>query len=117
MSAETVLFATLDAAAAVGALCANRIYPDTRAQESVLPAIVYRRDDTEFVATIHGTIALTRARLSVVALADTRAAAEALADAVYTAVLAAGFLMINRASDFDVDSRTYVATLAIEHLS
>lgn len=117
MSAETVLFATLDAAAGVHALVANRIYPDARPQESDLPAVVYTRDGTEFVPTIHGTIALTRAQLSVVSLATTRAAAEGLADAVQAAVLTAGFLLINRAGDFDVDSRTYVVTLGIEHLS
>jgi len=117
MSAETVLFATLDAAVAVHALVADRIYPDARPQDDVLPAIVYTRDTTEYVPTIHGTIALTRAQLSVLSFGVTRAAAEAVADVAQTAVLAAGFLMVNRAGDFDVDSRTYVVTLAIEHLS
>jgi hypothetical protein len=117
MSAETVLKTTLDAAAAVTALVSTRIYPDTRPQDDVLPAIVYARDGTEYVPTIHGTIALTRAQLSVACFAATRAAAEAVADAAQAAVLAARFNLINRGGDFDVDTRTHIVTLGIEHLS
>jgi hypothetical protein len=117
MSAETALKSTLDGAVSVTALVSTRIYPDARPQDDVLPAIVYTRDTTEYVPTIHGTIALTRAQLSVLSFGVTRAAAEAVADAAQTAVMAAGFLMVNRAGDFDVDTRTYVVTLAIEHLS
>lgn len=117
MSAETVLFATLDAAAGVHALVENRIYPDARPQDDALPAIVYTRESTEYVPTIHGTIALTRARLLLVCFGTTRASAEAVADAALIAVIAAGFLTLNRAGDFDAATQSYVATLAIEHLS
>jgi len=117
VSAETVLFSTLAGSVAVGALIADRIYPDARPQDDVLPGIVYRRDGTEIVPTIHGTIALTRAQLAAVCLGATRASAEAVADAAQTALLAAGFLLVNRAADFDPESRTYIATLAVEHLS
>jgi hypothetical protein len=117
MSAETVLKATLDGAAGVTALVSTRIYPDARPQDDALPAIVYTRDGTEFVPTIHGTIALTRAQLSVLAFGATRAAAEAVADAAQAAVLAANFLALNRGADYDVDTRTHIVTLGIEHLS
>lgn len=117
MSAETVLKTTLDAAAGVTALVSTRIYPDARPQDDVLPAIVYTRDGTEYVPTIHGTIALTRARLSVVCLGLTRAAAEAVGDAAQAAVLAANFLILARGADFDEATRTYLVTLGIEHLS
>lgn len=117
MSAETTLKATLDGAAGVTALVSTRIYPDARPQDDALPAIVYARDGTEFVPTIHGTIALTRARLAVACFGATRASAEAVADAAQTAVLAAGFLALNRGADFDADTRTHIVTLGIEHLS
>lgn len=117
MSAETVLKATLDGAAGVTALVSTRIYPDLRPQDDALPAIVYRRDGTEITPTIHGTIALTRAQLSTSCLGATRAAAEAVADAAQTALVAAGFVLVNRASDFEPESRTYIATLAVEHFS
>jgi len=117
MSAETVLFSTLAASAGVGALIADRIYPDLRPQDDASPAIVYRRDATEYTPTIHGTIALTRAQLAVVCVGVTRASAEAVADAAQTALLAAHFLLVSRASDFEPESRTYIATLAVEHLS
>lgn len=117
MSAETVLKATLDGAAGVTALVSTRIYPDARPQDDALPAIVYTRESTEYVPTIHGTIALTRARLVLACFGTTRASAEAVADAALTAVVAAGFLTLNRAGDFDAATQSYVATLAIEHLT
>lgn len=117
MSAETVLFSTLAASAGVGALISDRIYPDLRPQDDTAPAIVYRRDGTVTVPTIHGTIALTRAQLSVLCIGVTRASAEAVADAAQTAVLAAGFLLVDRGGEFDVDTLSYIATLTIEHLS
>lgn len=117
MSAETNLKTTLDAASPLAALVSTRIYPDARPQDDILPAVVYVRIGTEYVPTIHGTIALTRAQLAVLAFGVTRASAEAVADAAQTAVLAADFLLINRVGDFDADTRTYVVTLTIEHLS
>jgi hypothetical protein len=117
MSAETELTATLEAAVAVTALVDERIYPDFRPQDDAAPAIVYRRDGTEITPTIHGTVALTRAQLAVVCVGTTRASAEAVADAAQAALLAAFFLLVSRASDFEPESRTYITTLAVEHLS
>lgn len=115
MSAETVLKATLDGAAGVTALVGTRIYPDIRPQDDALPAIVYTRDSTEYTMTIHSTIALERAQLSIACLAATRAGAEALADAARAAVLAAAFGLSARAAEFDPDTGTYIATLGVEH--
>lgn len=117
MSAETVLCSTLVASAGVGALIDDRIYPDLRPQDDPAPAIVYRRDGTVTVPTIHGTIALTRAQLSVICVGTTRGSAEAVADAAQTALLAAGFLLVDRGSEFEVETLSYIATLTIEHLS
>lgn len=49
MSAETVLKSTLDDSAGVGAVCANRIYPNKLPQDVTLPAVSYL-----VVATNHG---------------------------------------------------------------
>jgi hypothetical protein len=53
MSAETVAYAALSAAAAVTTLVSTRIYPDFVPQEKTLPAVAINRAATEYITTIH----------------------------------------------------------------
>lgn len=117
MSAETAIFAALDADAGVHALVANRIYPDLRPQETALPAVVYRRASTSHESTIHGQVYLRRAQIDLDCIAVTRAGAEAIADAVESALNTAGMPPIDRAGGFDPDSRDYFARISVEHIT
>lgn len=117
MSAETDVKSTLGAAAAVTALVSDRITPDARAQDAATPAIVYQRTGTQFVPTIHSAVALTRVTLAVIAIADTRASAEAVADAAQAALLTAGMDPVARVAEFDEAADKHIVTLQIEHVS
>lgn len=117
MSAETDIFAALDAAVALHALVANRIYPDLRPQDSVPPAIVYRRAGTQHESTIHGEVYLRRAQVDIDCIAVTRAAAEAVADAAEAALIAAGMSPADRAGGLDPDTREYFARVTVEHVT
>lgn len=115
MSAETVLYATLSAAAGVTAIVNTRIYPDQVPQEAALPAIAFARAETEFVNTIHGDTVAKRATLEVWCMAPGRAAAEALGDAVESAGRAAGFMPSGRRPEFDDEAETWAAVLTVDY--
>lgn len=116
MSAESATKTALEAAG-VTALVGTRVYPDVRPQDDALPAIVYQRTQTTFVPTIHSSVSLTRAQIAIGCYAETRAGAEAVADAAHTALLAAGFLPLNRAGDYDSDTDGYIVAQLFEHLT
>ena len=116
MSAESAVYAALSGAAAVTALVSTRIYPDTREQETDLPAVIFVRTGTAFEVDIHGAVDLTRTTVAVISFALTRAGAEALADACQAALLAARMTPSERLSDFDPEAEIYSSTLVIEHL-
>ena len=115
MSAETVLYSTLSGAAGVTALVSTRIYPDVAPQEGSLPAITFERTGTEYHNTIHGTVIATVAAMDVWCMGATRASAEAVCDAVATAVRVAGFLTTGRRAEFDPESDLWAAVLSIDH--
>lgn len=107
MSAETELAAALSGSAPLTAVVAARIYPDFLAQEIVLPAVVFQREETEYVTTIHsGEVQGSRVSLDIYCLATTRIAAENLADLVEDA-LQTSFLPVNRTQLFDPETLTY----------
>lgn len=107
MSAETELNAALSGYAPLTAVVAARIYPDFLAQEIVLPAVVFQREETEYVTTIHdGVVHGAKVHLDVYCLAATRIAAESLADLVEDA-LETSFLPVNRTPLFDPETLTY----------
>lgn len=116
MSAESDIKTALEAAG-VTALVSTRVYPDIRPQDDALPAIVYGRDSTEFITTIHGTVALTRAQMYVGCYAETRAGAEAVANAAHTALLAAGLLPLNRKGDYEDETNGYIVAQLFEHIT
>lgn len=117
MSAETEVFAALDAAAGVHAIVGNRIYPDLRPQDDALPAVVYRRSGTSHESTIHGEVYLRRAQIDLDCIARTRASAEAIADAVEAALIAAAMMPVDRAGGLDPDTRDYFVRVTIEHVT
>jgi hypothetical protein len=120
MSAETVLYSTLTAAAAVTALVgsgsAARIYPDEIPQEVDVPAVVFFRLSTEYTRTIHAATAVREsATLDVYCLAETRAGAEDLADKVKVATEAAKFITLDRRGDADAGEAIYATVLTVVH--
>lgn len=116
MSAEEETVTALEAAGVV-ALVSTRVYPDAIPQEHVLPAIVYQRTQTNFVPTIHNSVSLTRAQIALGCYAETRASAEAVADAAHTAMLDAGFIPLNRAGDYDSDTGGFIVASLFEHIA
>ena len=120
MSAESTLYGWLAAHAAlttlVGGAVTPRIYPDVVPGDQALPAVAYARSGTEPITTIHGTIAGRFVDLQVQCWAETRPEAEAVADAVEGALLAAGELSVNRAVLFDTESGNYGTSIDVRLL-
>lgn len=108
MAAEETIFSTLSGNAGVSALVSNRIFPSVRPQDSIVPCIVYHREATQVINTIHGTTALTIATIAVRAVAATMATADAISDAVDTAL--AAHMHDDRASAYDPDADVFIST-------
>jgi hypothetical protein len=115
-SAEATIYSILSSAAGVTALVSTRIYPDLVPEEKNAPYIGFERVGTEPITTIHGTILAQNARMLIACWATTRIAAEALADAVATAMQAAGYLYTARAAELDEATNRLAATLDYEML-
>lgn len=117
MSAETTLYATLAAhaplAALVGAGDAARIYPDALPEECDYPSVVFSRAATEPVSTIHGSVHGAFVTLSVSCWGNTRAEADAAADAVESALLASKEIPMARAAAFDDAMQLHATTLEV----
>ncbi|MGL4480450.1 MAG: DUF3168 domain-containing protein [Aeromonas veronii] len=111
MSAESSLYAILTADAGVIALVGDRIYPDLIPEGKVAPYIGYERVATDPIATIHGTILGTDVGFVVACWADTRLQAEQVADAVATAMQAAGHVYTGRGAELDEATGRLAATL------
>lgn len=86
MSIETSLRDALVANAAVLALISTRIYPQMRAENSPLPAIVYRTVSEDPQRSLRSTAALSRSTIEYECIATTVAGAKALAEAVRQAI-------------------------------
>jgi uncharacterized protein DUF3168 len=113
MSAESELHDALNADASLTAVVDTRIYPDFLAQEITLPAIVYQRDKTEYVTTIHsGAVLDTHVVLEVYCLATTRIGAEAVADLVEDAI-ATSFLPVERRPEFNEEKLTFMTIVSV----
>lgn len=115
MSAETDVYDALRLAAGVIALVGTRIYPDARPQDDPLPAIVYYREATEPVNTIHGTKLGERVTMTVQCMAATRLEAEQVIEAAATALTVRP--MLERTSDYVPEVETFVSTLKVLHNS
>ena len=69
----------------VGGQASPRIFPETRAQGSALPSIVFSTNNEEAMMALGSTVA-RKAELEVVAIATTKASAIAIANAVIAAI-------------------------------
>ena len=86
MSAETALRALLVADGTTAALVGARVSADRMEQGAVRPFVVFARTASLPVTTIGGVVLKTQASIDVQCWAKTRAGADALADAVTTAI-------------------------------
>lgn len=85
MSASKAIFARLTAAAGVIALVSDRVFTDEADIETPPPMIIYEEGDTEG-DNVYGTATLQYTMITVACIADDKAGAVAVADAVMTAV-------------------------------
>lgn len=113
MSAETDLYAALDADVPLAALVGEQIFPDFIPQERDYPAVVYQRVGTDPVQTIHGTQVAEFANLEVACVAKTRAQAEAIGDAAETALLSSEFIVDERSSGYDPQADVHLVTIQV----
>lgn len=116
MSAESTLYGWLAGDGALDLLIAGRIYPDVIPGDQALPAVAYARTGTEPIATIHGTVAGRFVNLQVQCWGETRPDAEAVADAVEAALIAAGETPTNRSVLFDTESGNYGTSIDVRLL-
>lgn len=114
MSAEVNLYNTLLAASAVTALAGNRIAADRMEQGAARPFIVFTRTSTEPYLCMDGTVLGGKATLDVQIWADTRNAAEALADACTAAIRATRNVVSNRSAGYDSELDLEASLLTVD---
>lgn len=114
MSAETALRAVLLAAPAVAAMVGQGVIADRAEQGAPLPFAVFTRTATEPYTAIDGTLLGSRTGIELQCWAESRAEAEALADACQAAVRGASQLVTNRSASTDADLDLQAAILAVE---
>jgi len=118
VSAETVLYAALTAAAGVTALIGTRVYPDVVPQESALPCAAFARLDTEYTTTIHSGVPIAEnTTIEISCMALTRASADDVCNAVIAAAGAAGFTPTGRRAEFDSDQQLWATVLTVDYLA
>ena len=116
MSAETDLYAALAGSGAVTAVVGNRIFADVRQQETDIPAITHTRTGTDTYNSIHtGHVFAQQATMQVSCLAKDRESAEALGDAVYSALAAAGFVYQDRDAQYEAEADLFISNLVFIH--
>lgn len=101
MTAEDSLYAALTGAAAVTAIVSTRCYPDPAPPTAAVPCVVFARQGTEYLNTIHATSLGAEVTFDIYCLAKTREAADALADAVQAGIQTSGFEPVNRRTESD----------------
>lgn len=114
MSAETDLRALLAADGAIAALVGQAISADRMEQGTARPFIVFSRITTVREKTLSGLVVGVLVTLTVQCWADTRVTAEAVADAVQTAIEAVFHTVSNREGVSDPDLDLEAALLTVE---
>ncbi len=109
MSAEVTIHAILAGTSDITALVSDRIYPIV-VPDKGLPAIAYLRTGTEYTNTIGNAAIAARVTFELFCVSKLFSEAELLADKVSTTSLA----KLNRISDYDADTETFVAIITIE---
>lgn len=113
MSAESNLYAVLGGHAPLTALVAGRIYPDAMPEDTAYPAVVYGRQSTEPVVTISGDKHGEFAVMQISAWAKTRTAADAVGDAVESALLTAREVPTGRQGGFDAETGLFATLIDV----
>jgi hypothetical protein len=113
MSIETELRALLVADAEVAALVATRVSADNIDQADARPFVVFRRADTDRSYTLSGALVGSMATLTVQCWAESRLAAEALADVCEAALLLDQRPTTNREADIDPDLDLFVTQFVV----
>ncbi len=111
MSAESTLYSLLSGNAGVTALVASRIYPDLVPEEKTPPYIGYEQTGSEPVTDIAGTILARIPRFTIACWATTRIGAEAIADAVSSALANTDFTYLARNVEIDETTGRLASTL------
>jgi len=111
MSAETELYAALTSQAGLTALVGNRIYPDAIPENVALPAVVFVRASTQPTHTLGGVLVCEFVSFTLTAWAESRAAAEAVADQISAALALSQNLPLGRSSGFDNEVGLYAVTV------
>lgn len=114
MSMESDLRALLVAYAPLAALVSTRIAADRIEQGAIRPFVVYTRTGTEPVQTLDGTLHASKSTFDVQCWADTRAAAEAAADAIQAALVADFRAIVGRASGYDADLDLEATVISVD---
>lgn len=114
MSGSSDLYALLSSDAGVGALVSDRIYPIVVPNDKDLPAMAYRRSNTEYVNTITVGAVAADVSFDIICGAKTPLEAEQLADAVE---LVPGLTFLNRVDDFDPETEIYANVVTVQLLT
>jgi hypothetical protein len=114
MSAESALRAVLVADATVAALVGQRVRAERAEEDDVRPFVVFTRTGTEPYTDITGLLLASQVSLDVQCWANTRTAADALADAVSAAVRAVPTQTVQgRSGGYDPDLDCEVTLLNV----
>lgn len=114
MSAESALTSVLLAASAVTAIAGQRIRSDKADETDAQPLVVFSRTGSEPTVALDGTHLRTRVALDVQCWAQTRTAADSLADAVSTAIRAqTSQAVVGRAGAYDPEVGAHVSVLNV----
>lgn len=114
MSAEIALRAALMAHAPLVALVGSRVASDRAEEGWPRPLVVYSRTGSENHATLDNQTLASTVFFELQVWADTRASAEAVADACQAAIEAAGEAVTVRASGYDPDLDTEAVVMNVE---
>lgn len=113
MSAETILYSALSAAAGITAIVEDRIYPGLIPQGKALPAVVFLRADTEYITTIHSSTPRgSRVEMEVWGIAKTNSAAEAIGDAIEVALAVALLVPFARRAEIDQETESHSSIIS-----
>ena len=114
MSAETDLRTLLLAAPEVSALVSQRIAADRMEQGSARPFIVFTRSATERSKGLDGVVHGVLVTFELQCWAETRAVAEAVAEAAQSAIEQAFHTVEGRSSGYDADLDLECAPLIVQ---
>ncbi len=114
MSLDTDLRAALAGNAGVSALVSTRISSDRAEQGATRPFVVFSRVATEYQHGLDGSVLGERVTFDVQCWADTRASAEAVANAVSAVFSANQRPILGRASGYDSELDLEATLLTVE---